>query len=61
MRICVSCGAPLIYQISNLAQLTAASPNESLLAELRSLEKKMGLVLTLVRVLATTIVPALTL
>ncbi|KAI9633471.1 DASH complex subunit Dad3-domain-containing protein [Dioszegia hungarica] len=36
-----------IKRISNLAQLTAASPNESLLAELRSLEKKMGLVLTL--------------
>lgn len=35
-------------EISNLARLTAEDPNESLLAELRVLEKKMGLVLTLV-------------
>jgi hypothetical protein len=35
-------------QISNLAKLTSENPNESLLAELRLLEKKMGLVLTLV-------------
>jgi hypothetical protein len=35
-------------QISNLAKLTAEDPNESLLSELRVLEKKMGLVLTLV-------------
>jgi hypothetical protein len=31
-----------------LAKATAENPNESLLAELRVLEKKMGLVLTLV-------------
>jgi DASH complex subunit DAD3 len=35
-------------QIAGLAKLTSESPNESLLAELRELEKKMGLVLTLV-------------
>lgn len=38
----------LTMQISNLARLTAEDPNEALLAELRTLEKKMGLVLTLV-------------
>ncbi len=37
-----------LLQIANLARLTAESPNEPLLAELRTLEKKMGLVLTLV-------------
>jgi DASH complex subunit DAD3 len=36
-------------QISKLSQLTAESPNESLLIELRALEKKMGLALTLVK------------
>ena len=36
-------------QISELAKLTAENPNDSLLTELRDLEKKMGLVLTLVR------------
>ena len=36
-------------KIANLARLTAESPNEAVLAELRTLEKKMGLVLTLVR------------
>jgi hypothetical protein len=35
-------------KISELAKLTAENPNESLLAELRILEQKMGLVLTLV-------------
>lgn len=37
-----------MMQISNLARLTAEDPNEALLAQLRTLEKKMGLVLTLV-------------
>ncbi|WWC60978.1 uncharacterized protein I303_103555 [Kwoniella dejecticola CBS 10117] len=36
-----------VKRASNLARLTAESPNESLLAELRTLEKRMGLVLTL--------------
>ncbi|ORY31301.1 DASH complex subunit Dad3, partial [Naematelia encephala] len=36
-----------IRRIANLARLTADSPNEDLLSELRVLEKKMGLVLTL--------------
>ena len=35
-------------QIATLARDTAISPNDSLLTELRQLEKKMGLVLTLV-------------
>ena len=35
-------------QITSLARSTAESPNEPLLAHLRILEKKMGLVLTLV-------------
>ena len=35
-------------QIANLARLTAESPNDQLLSDLRALEKKMGLVLTLV-------------
>ncbi len=39
-----------IKQVDNLAKQTAENPNESLLAELRVLEKKMGLVLTLVSV-----------
>jgi hypothetical protein len=37
-----------IKQVDVLAKATAENPNESLLAELRVLEKKMGLVLTLV-------------
>ncbi|WRT67252.1 uncharacterized protein IL334_004219 [Kwoniella shivajii] len=36
-----------VKRASNLARLTAESPNESLLSELRTLEKRMGLVLTL--------------
>ncbi|GFZ51410.1 hypothetical protein JCM24511_09172 [Saitozyma sp. JCM 24511] len=36
-----------VKRIAGLAKLTSESPNESLLAELRELEKKMGLVLTL--------------
>ncbi|WVW82942.1 hypothetical protein I302_104957 [Kwoniella bestiolae CBS 10118] len=36
-----------VKRASNLAKLTAESPNEALLAELRTLEKRMGLVLTL--------------
>ncbi|WVR05301.1 hypothetical protein IAU60_002315 [Kwoniella sp. DSM 27419] len=36
-----------VKRAAQLARLTADSPNESLLAELRSLEKRMGLVLTL--------------
>ncbi|XAO22601.1 hypothetical protein I312_101374 [Cryptococcus bacillisporus CA1280] len=38
-----------VKRAANLAKLTAESPNESLLAELRTLEKRMGLVLTLVK------------
>ncbi|WVQ78359.1 hypothetical protein IAT38_000444 [Cryptococcus sp. DSM 104549] len=38
-----------IKRASALARETAENPNESLLAELRSLEKRMGLVLTLVQ------------
>ncbi|WWD15996.1 hypothetical protein CI109_100420 [Kwoniella shandongensis] len=36
-----------VKRAANLARLTAESPNESLLDELRTLEKRMGLVLTL--------------
>ncbi|OCF41426.1 DASH complex subunit DAD3 [Kwoniella heveanensis CBS 569] len=36
-----------VKRAANLAQLTAESPNESLLEELRKLERRMGLVLTL--------------
>ncbi|WVQ69979.1 uncharacterized protein L199_008203 [Kwoniella botswanensis] len=36
-----------VKRASNLAKLTAESPNEALLAELRTLEKRMGMVLTL--------------
>ncbi|WWC89896.1 uncharacterized protein L201_004825 [Kwoniella dendrophila CBS 6074] len=36
-----------VKRASNLARLTAESPNEALLAELRTLEKRMGMVLTL--------------
>ncbi|AFR93336.2 DASH complex subunit DAD3 [Cryptococcus neoformans] len=38
-----------VKRAASLAKLTAESPNESLLAELRTLEKRMGLVLTLVK------------
>ncbi|KIS00708.1 hypothetical protein L804_02129 [Cryptococcus deuterogattii 2001/935-1] len=37
-----------VKRAANLAKLTAESPNESLLTELRTLEKRMGLVLTLI-------------
>jgi hypothetical protein len=37
-------------QIDNLAKETAENPNDKLLHDLRALEKKMGLVLTLVRI-----------
>ncbi|KAK4684300.1 DASH complex subunit DAD3, partial [Tremellales sp. Uapishka_1] len=36
-----------VKRIANLARLTAEKPNEGLLAEMRELEKKIGLVLTL--------------
>ncbi|RXK40889.1 DASH complex subunit DAD3 [Tremella mesenterica] len=38
-----------IKRIANLAKLTAENPNEGLLTDLRALERKMGLVLTLFR------------
>ncbi|ORX40785.1 DASH complex subunit Dad3-domain-containing protein [Kockovaella imperatae] len=45
-----------IKRISNLAKETAETPNESLLTELRDLEKKMGLVLTLFKASVWTVV-----
>lgn len=42
-------GLRLTIQIASLARETAANPNEDMLVELRQLEQKMGLVLTLVR------------
>ena len=42
----------LTAQITSLARNTASDPNEALLTELRELEKKMGLVLTLVSLIA---------
>ena len=40
----------LVIKIASVARSTAEIPNEPLLAELRTLEKKMGLVLTLVNI-----------
>ncbi len=39
----------LFSQVDTIAKETAIKPNEALLSDLRALEKKMGLVLTLVR------------
>ena len=38
----------ILVQVDVLAQETAENPNDALLGDLRLLEKKMGLVLTLV-------------
>ncbi|KAJ9109056.1 hypothetical protein QFC21_000383 [Naganishia friedmannii] len=39
--------ARTIRRVDNLTKTTSSTPNDALLAELRTLERKMGLVLTL--------------
>jgi len=52
--------AKLAHHLRTITRLLAQQPDSALLANLRTLEKKMGLVLTLVRAIHFSVFPHLT-